>query len=1168
MFTKEQIKEIEYKLSLLARKDTSFEQALELSKNDKVAIVQNNKNKIISIGDIITHLHLLGSTDFVNITSKFNESYITLNQAIQLIPFISRKIGQLITFLNEDGIWQIYQFKGTRKNQWNNITLWENVISTLLDSKLEADEEDITTKKRGDKYQLKFKDKDYDKDSFSGLGRVYLRKNIVKAIEPSTGKPFYTNLLTNQIINKPNTIYIIQYDYNLNQQGITIPENCILQFEGGSIGNGKIEGKNTRIINSTSNSFINIETTGTWNTELSEPIEGEIKTINVVRDITANQDSITNIENNIDNIEEDIKDIDKDLSGLHEDFNKLPKVDEEDITVGEDNFIKFKNKEYSEKDYSGLGRVYLRKNIVDNRNILTQDMINKPNTIYIIQYDYDLIEKEINIPENCILDFHGGSLNNGELIFNNSKLQGDILINTDVAGTVFNTKLKVEWFGAKGDGINDDSISIRNTIKLLNKNGSVLEFKSSIYIMGDGKEGKDGTGNSYIPHPEFPRRPLQDDLHPSDIGREITLRFINYKNLTIEGNGATIKAHPNNGECKHNTLFYFGVCSFLIINNLNIDGAKDTIIPKFDDYNTGDDIWDDDFNWVNNPKRGYAQRGNMYILGCDTVSLKNIVSNKSVMDGICVGNYRDILSNNINIINCKCLFNYRQGLTLSSVYNTLVQGGEYSFTGYMPDKKTLSGTLPMSGIDVEADSIVNYNINIENVTVDSNYVSGIIFSRQGSNIRVSNSKFINKGVNVVRTAGGRNNEVCYNYFENCSSGIYQENLKVHHNIFKFDENGGDTGFAFDAFLDEGEEYENTSLFSDNIVEVDVSKIEENTAEHYYYGCFRAKAPIIINNNIFKNMYVKNSYAFMANVTSAKDNVFINNSEDFPILSNTMLSLYSGSFTKLYRNYSNDFGIINNRIVGETSSVVFNNDIKSTRLPSRILYSINVAFPSNKEEQWFLLPKIKDIKIRVNINTTSPYTIFIRNNRGGYIENIYYISDYTNDLSTEDLPVILYKNEENKACLKIEKNVFGNVDFDITDTNNSAKDNIKVEKIPPIIDTENLSIMICTDRYQERASDRLKESFKGLNVYDETYNKPLWVNGEGHLVDSNGIPKDVKNKGTSTERPALHMPIGFIYFDTTLNRQIVWDGVKWNILITEDDISNLQKQIDELKKPTE
>ena len=37
MFTKEQIKEIEYKLSLLARKDTSFEQALELSKNDKVA---------------------------------------------------------------------------------------------------------------------------------------------------------------------------------------------------------------------------------------------------------------------------------------------------------------------------------------------------------------------------------------------------------------------------------------------------------------------------------------------------------------------------------------------------------------------------------------------------------------------------------------------------------------------------------------------------------------------------------------------------------------------------------------------------------------------------------------------------------------------------------------------------------------------------------------------------------------------------------------------------------------------------------------------------------------------------------------------------------------------------------------------------------------------------
>ena len=247
MFTKEQIKEIEYKLSLLARKDTSFEQALELSKNDKVAIVQNNKNKIISIGDIITHLHLLGSTDFVNVTSKFNESYITLNQAIQLIPVISRKIGQLITFLDKDGHWQIYQFKGTNKNQWNNITLWENIIYTLLDSKLEADEEDITTKRRGDKYQIKFKDKEYNKEEFSGLGRVILRKNIVEIDDPIYGKVI-KNILFQDMIAQSNTIYEIRYDFDLNGNEIIVPAGCILDFQGGSFSNGTIVFNSTLVL--------------------------------------------------------------------------------------------------------------------------------------------------------------------------------------------------------------------------------------------------------------------------------------------------------------------------------------------------------------------------------------------------------------------------------------------------------------------------------------------------------------------------------------------------------------------------------------------------------------------------------------------------------------------------------------------------------------------------------------------------------------------------------------------------------------------------------------------------------------------------------------------------------------------------------------------------------
>lgn len=79
------------------------------------------------------------------------------------------------------------------------------------------------------------------------------------------------------------------------------------------------------------------------------------------------------------------------------------------------NVLKFANKVYSKANFTGLGRTYLRKNIVDNNNILIQDMINEENTRYIIQYAYDLNGTTINIPTNVVLEFQGGSFTNGTI---------------------------------------------------------------------------------------------------------------------------------------------------------------------------------------------------------------------------------------------------------------------------------------------------------------------------------------------------------------------------------------------------------------------------------------------------------------------------------------------------------------------------------------------------------------------------------------------------------------------------------------------------------------------------------------------------------------------------------------------------------------------------------
>lgn len=48
------------------------------------------------------------------------------------------------------------------------------------------------------------------------------------------------NVLTNAMMNKANTIYIIQYDYDLAGNSITVPSGSILMFCGGTFSNGTI----------------------------------------------------------------------------------------------------------------------------------------------------------------------------------------------------------------------------------------------------------------------------------------------------------------------------------------------------------------------------------------------------------------------------------------------------------------------------------------------------------------------------------------------------------------------------------------------------------------------------------------------------------------------------------------------------------------------------------------------------------------------------------------------------------------------------------------------------------------------------------------------------------------------------------------------------------------
>lgn len=71
-------------------------------------------------------------------------------------------------------------------------------------------------------------------------------------------------------ITEANTIYEVRYAYDLGGETLTMPENCVLKFEGGIISNGIIIGKNTGIEASCVQIFENIKFKEDSTSEISE----------------------------------------------------------------------------------------------------------------------------------------------------------------------------------------------------------------------------------------------------------------------------------------------------------------------------------------------------------------------------------------------------------------------------------------------------------------------------------------------------------------------------------------------------------------------------------------------------------------------------------------------------------------------------------------------------------------------------------------------------------------------------------------------------------------------------------------------------------------------------------------------------------------------------------
>ena len=136
-------------------------------------------------------------------------------------------------------------------------------------------------------------------------------------------------------------------------------------------------------------------------------------------------------------------------------INNLP--DDEDLTTtgGELPVLKLADRAYNPAGFSGKGYRILRKNIVDGKNVLTQEMVNEPDTVYEIRYDFDLDGKTVSVPEGCVLKFEGGSLDHGTLTGNDTVLLNEKVL-CAYSGTFLNNSGMISGNRLRsgiGDGI-------------------------------------------------------------------------------------------------------------------------------------------------------------------------------------------------------------------------------------------------------------------------------------------------------------------------------------------------------------------------------------------------------------------------------------------------------------------------------------------------------------------------------------------------------------------------------------------------------------------------------------------------------------------------------------------------------------------------------------------
>lgn len=326
------------------------------------------------------------------------------------------------------------------------------------------------------------------------------------------------------------------------------------------------------------------------------------------------------------------------------------------------------------------------------RNIITPVMINQPNTIYEIRYDFDLDGATIEIKEGCTLKFDGGSLKNGKVVGNDTNLlyNATIFTNIIIAGTWLIDEIKSSMFS---------DITLTNKLQQLfnlcsNKIFNRVLIEEGNYNCSLSSTVGDISGTGLTISGDNIEVILNGNIALSSNGYPDyhALLITDSNNVTIKGNGSIAGDKESHDYTKHNKDDYKTHEWGRIIS---IRKSKGVLIEGITVTNSTGDCLN--------------------------------VGDSTLSDGIS----ENILLKNLTLTDCR-----RNGITIATCNNVFVDGVKI---------KNVHGTNPQAGIDIEPNTGgVVYNVCINNSLFEN---CGSAIEAWNANTDVYNNIHI-KNINV------------------------------------------------------------------------------------------------------------------------------------------------------------------------------------------------------------------------------------------------------------------------------------------------------------------------------------------------------------------------------------------------------------------------------------